>query len=209
MTKPSRAFLSHGKSSHFSIGYMAKISILSAISVILMFFDIPLWFAPSFYKIDLSEVSVLIGAFALGPLAGVCIELIKVLLELLLKGTTTAGVGEFANFVIGCSFVLPAAWIYRQKKSVQRAILGMGVGILVMTVIGSLLNLYLLLPVYSVAYGMPIDALVAAGTAVNPAITSMETLVLFATAPFNLLKGVLSSLICLVLYKHISPLLHR
>lgn len=80
-------------------------------------FDIPLPFAPSFYKIDLSEVPVLIGAFAMGPLAGAAIELIKILLNLVMKGSTTAGVGEVANFLIGCAYVMPAAWIYKTQKT--------------------------------------------------------------------------------------------
>ena len=91
--------------------YMVQVAMLGAAAVVLMFFDIPLPFAPSFYKIDLSEVPVLIGAFAMGPLAGAAIELIKILLNLVMKGSTTAGVGEVANFLIGCAYVMPAAWI--------------------------------------------------------------------------------------------------
>ena len=79
--------------------YMVQVAMLGAAAVVLMFFDIPLPFAPSFYKIDLSEVPVLIGAFAMGPLAGAAIELIKILLNLVMKGSTTAGVGEVANFL--------------------------------------------------------------------------------------------------------------
>mgnify|MGYP000314454169 CR=1 FL=1 len=97
--------------------YMVQVAMLGAAAVVLMFFDIPLPFAPSFYKIDLSEVPVLIGAFAMGPLAGAAIELIKILLNLVMKGSTTAGVGEVANFLIGCAYVMPAAWIYKTQKT--------------------------------------------------------------------------------------------
>ncbi len=97
--------------------YMVQVAMLGAAAVVLMFFDIPLPFAPSFYKIDLSEVPVLIGAFAMGPLAGAAIELIKILLNLVMKGSTTAGVGEVANFLIGCAYVMPAAWIYKTHPS--------------------------------------------------------------------------------------------
>ena len=100
-------------SAKMNVRTMVEIGMLGAISVILMMFEIPLWFAPSFYKIDLSEVPVLIGAFALGPVAGALIELVKILLHLLLKGTSTAGVGDLANFLIGCAMAVPAAWIYQ------------------------------------------------------------------------------------------------
>ena len=100
--------------------YMVQVAMLGAAAVVLMFFDIPLPFAPSFYKIDLSEVPVLIGAFAMGPLAGAAIELIKILLNLVMKGSTTAGVGEVANFLIGCAYVMPAAWIYKTQKTMQQ-----------------------------------------------------------------------------------------
>ena len=109
---------------------MVQVAMLGAAAVVLMFFDIPLPFAPSFYKIDLSEVPVLIGAFAMGPLAGAAIELIKILLNLVMKGSTTAGVGEVANFLIGCAYVMPAAWIYKTQKTKKNAMIGMAVGTL-------------------------------------------------------------------------------
>ena len=89
--------------SRSSVRTLVQIGMLGAVSVILMMFEIPLWFAPSFYKMDLSEVPVLIGSFAMGPAAGALIELVKIVLHLLFKGTTTAGVGDFANFLIGCA----------------------------------------------------------------------------------------------------------
>ena len=164
--------------------YMVQVAMLGAAAVVLMFFDIPLPFAPSFYKIDLSEVPVLIGAFAMGPLAGAAIELIKILLNLVMKGSTTAGVGEVANFLIGCAYVMPAAWIYKTQKTKKNAMIGM-----------------------AAAFGMPMDALVGMGSAVNKAITSLPTFVLFAVVPFNIIKGVVVSLVTMLLYKHISRLL--
>ena len=187
--------------------YMVQVAMLAAAATVLMFFDIPLPFAPSFYKIDLSEVPVLIGAFAMGPLAGAAIELVKVLLNMVMKGTTTAGVGELANFLIGCAFVMPAAWIYKAQKTKKNAVIGMAVGTIFMAAAGGLLNAFVLLPAYAAAFGMPIDALVAMGTAVNKAITSLTTFVLFSVVPFNLLKGVIVSVVTMLLYKHISRLL--
>ena len=181
---------------------------LGAVSVVLMMFEIPLFFAPSFYKIDLSEIPVLIGTFAMGPVAGMFIELIKVVLHMLFKGSSTAGVGDFANFLIGCAMIVPAGLIYQKKKSKKSAVIGMIAGTLFMAFIGCFLNAFALLPAYGKAFGMPVDALVAMGTAVNPAINSLLTFVVLAVAPFNILKGLIVGVITFLLYKHVSPILH-
>ncbi len=159
-------------------------------------------------ELDLSELPVLICTFYLGPVAGVVSELLKVCIKLILKGTTTAFVGDFANFAVGCSFVLPASIFYHSRPSRKRAILGLVVGTLVMTVFGSAFNAVYLLPKFSALFGMPLDVIVGMGTKVNGAIQSVSTLVLFAVVPFNLLKGVVVSLLTMLLYKRISPLLH-
>ena len=186
---------------------IAQIGMLGAIAVVLMLFEIPLPFAPSFYEIDFSEVPVLIGCFSMGPLAGVLIELIIIVLNLCINGTMTAGVGEAANFVIGCALVLPAAFIYKRKKTKKGAIIGLVTGTLFMTISGCFINAYVMLPTYAKAFGMPIEALVEMGSAVNANITDLLTFVMFAVVPFNLLKGVLVSMIVLLIYKKISPIL--
>lgn len=186
---------------------ITQIGMLGAIAVVLMLFDIPLPFAPSFYKIDFSEVPILVGCFAMGPAAGALIELVKIVLNLVINGTDTAFVGEIANLIIGCALCVPAGIIYKRKKSKKGALIGMGVGILCMTVLGCFINAYILLPTYAAAFNMPIDSLVAMGTAVNANIQSLFTFVIFAVAPFNLLKGALVSLVVLCIYKKISPIL--
>ena len=186
---------------------MAQIGMLSAIATVLMLFEIPLPFAPSFYEIDFSEVPILIGSFAMGPLAGAAIEFIKILLNFAINGTLTAGVGEIANFLIGCSQVVPAAMIYRKKHTRNGALLGMVTGTVFMTIVGCFMNAYILLPAYAKAFGMPLDALVGMGTAVNKHITDIKTFVILAVGPFNLLKGTLVSLIVFLVYKKISPIL--
>jgi len=196
-----------GHKKQFSTRNIAIIGMLSAVAFVLMLFEIPLGFAPPFYKIDFSEVPILIGSFALGPVAGVVIELCKILLKLAIKGTTTAFVGDFANFIIGCSFVIPASIIYHVKKSRKTAIIGLVVGGAVMTVFGSAFNAVYLLPKFAELYGMPLEAIIAMGTAVNSNINSVTTMVLFAVVPFNLLKSILVSIITIILYKRISPLL--
>lgn len=188
---------------------ITMIGMLGAIAVILMLFEIPLPFAPSFYEIDFSEVPVVIGCFAIGPMAGVLIELVKILLNLLINGTVTAGVGELANFVIGCAFCVPAGLIYKKWKTKKGAIAGLVSGTLFMSIAGCFVNAYVMLPVYATAFHMPIDALVEMGTAVNANITNLFTFVVFAVLPFNLLKGILVSIIVLLIYKKISSLLKK
>lgn len=190
-----------------SIRMIVQIGMLAAVAVVLMLFEVPLPFAPSFYKIDFSEVPVLIGCFAMGPAAGAAIELVKILLNFVINGTQTAGVGELANFLVGCAFVIPAGLVYKKNHTRKGALIGMITGTILMVVAGCFINAFVLLPVYASAFGMPMDALVGMGTAVNPHITSLTTFVLFAVAPFNLLKGVLVSLIVFLIYKKISPVL--
>ena len=189
--------------------YITYTAIFASLAGVLMFIEIPLFFAPSFYKIDLSEIPILICTFYLGPVAGVAAELIKVLVKLLLKGTSTAFVGDFANFTVVRSFVLPASMVYHARPGRRSALVGMLVGTLVMTVFGSAFNAIYLLPKFAALYGMPMEAIIGMGTKINPSITSVSTLVLFAVVPFNLLKGVVDSLLTFLLYKRISPILHR
>ncbi len=186
---------------------MVCVAMLAAVAVVLMLFEFPLPFLPPFYKIDASELPVIIGAFAMGPLAGMAIEFLKILLNLLIDGTTTAFVGEFANFLIGCSYVVPASMVYYYRKSKKNAVLGLALGTLCCAVVGCFLNAYLLLPAYSKAFHMEIEALIAMGTAANKAINSMLTFVLFATAPLNILKCGIVSIITMLIYKPISRIL--
>ena len=186
---------------------IAVIGVLSAISAILMLFEFPVPFAPPFYEIDFSELPALIGTFAYGPVAGVMIELCKIILKLLMKGTSTAFVGDLANFVIGCSYLLPASIIYLFKKTRKNAVIGCIAGTLVMTVFGTAFNAVYLLPKFAQLYGMPLDAIIGMGTAINPAINSVASLVILAVAPLNVLKGTTVSVITLLVYKKLSPVL--
>lgn len=186
---------------------IAQIGMLGAISVVLMLFEIPLPFAPTFYKIDLSEVPVLIGSFAMGPAAGAFIELVKILLNFLINGTDTAGVGEVANYFIGISMCIPAAAVYQKIHSKKGAVIGCAIGTITMTVFGCFINAYIMLPAYASAFQLPIDTLVGMGTAINGKITNLFTFVVFAVAPFNLIKGIAVSVIVLLIYKKIRPIL--
>ena len=187
---------------------LVEIGMLGAIATVLMLFEFPLPFiAPPFYELDFSEVPVLVGAFALGPMAGATIELIKILINLLINGTATAFVGEIGNYLLGCSFIIPAALIYKKRKTKKNALIAMVIGTIVMTVFGCFLNAYILLPTYATAFGMPIDAIVGMGSAINANINDVMTFVIIAVAPFNIIKGSVVSVITLLIYKHISPIL--
>ncbi|MGL4108943.1 ECF transporter S component [Clostridium sp. LP20] len=165
-----------------------KMALLSAIAVILMLIEIPLIPLFPWLKMDLSELPVLMGAFAFGPAAGIVIEGMKILLNLLLTGTATGFVGEIANFIIGISFVVPASYIYHRSKSKNSAIIGMIVGGLFMEVAGIIANVYFLLP----AFGMVMD----------PAQTIQY--VTIGLLPFNGVKAVLVSVVTFIVYKKVS-----
>ena len=189
--------------------YISYVAIFSSMAAVLMLIEIPLFFAPSFYKMDLSELPIMICTFYLGPVAGVTAEFVKVFLKLLIKGTSTAFVGDFANFAVGCTFVLPASMIYHVSPSRKSALVGMIVGTLVMTVFGSGFNALYLIPKFAQLFHMELDKIVAMGTAVNHRINSVYTLVFYAVVPFNLLKGAIISVLTFLLYKRISPIMHR
>ena len=176
----------------------------AALAAVLMLLEFPLLFlAPDFYQVDFSEVPVLLCGFYLGPAATVVCEALKIALKLLMKPSGTAFVGEFANFVVGCSMVLPAVIIYHTKKSRRTALLGLSAGTLSMTVFGSAFNALYLLPTFAAMF-LPMDKILAAGNAVNPAITDVGSFVLIAVAPLNLVKGLSVSILTLLLYKRVA-----
>lgn len=185
----------------------AMIGMFSAVAGILMLLELPMPFAPSFYKIDASELPVLLCGFAFGPLAGVLTEFVKIIVKLLFKPTSTAFVGELANFCVGCSMILPATIIYHIRKKKVTAIAGCVTGTLVMTIFGTLFNAVYLLPAFAQMYGMPMDALIGMGTAINANVTGIFSFVAFCVAPLNLIKGAAVSVLTFVLYKPLSPIL--
>jgi len=189
--------------------WLVKVGMLSAVAFLLQLLEFPLGIFPAFLQIDFSDVPALLAGFSLGPAAGVAVELIKNILHLILKNSGTGGVGELANFLIGSAIVIPAALVYKRKHTRKMAIYGLVTGTLVMTLVGVLANLYILIPFYSTAFGMPIEAIVAMGTEVNSAVVDLQTLVLYGIVPFNLLKGVIVSLVTVLIYKRLSPILHR
>jgi len=193
-----------------NVSWVVKVAMLGALATVLMLVEFPLPFiAPPFYELDFSEVPVLIGAFALGPVAGVVIEGIKVLLNLLLNGTMTAGVGELANFVMGVVFVLPAAIIYKRNKTKKSAILGLVVGGVSMVMLGCFINAYVMLPTYAAAFQMPIDVIIGMATKIWSFIDTLFEFVIVCVAPFNLVKVILVSFVTMVIYKPLRRLIEK
>ena len=190
---------------------VSLIGICGAIAAVLHILDFPLLFlAPEFYKLDFSELPVLLCGFYLGPSAAVFCEVVKICLKLMLKGTSTAFVGDFANFVVGCSLVLPATILYHTKKSRTSALWGCVAGTFVLTFIGTFFNAVYLLPKFSQLYGIPLDAIIGMGTAINPGIADITSFVILAVAPLNLVKGAMISVLTMLLYKKVArPLFGR
>lgn len=184
------------------------IGVFSALAAVLMYLEFPVFFAPAFYQIDFSEVPVLICGFILGPVAAATSEAVKILIKLIIHPTTTAFIGEFANFVVGCAFVIPASIIYQKKKTRKNAIVSMASGTIISTFTGMFTNAFILLPAFAVYFGgMPVDALISEGSKINPAIGSMFTFIILAVTPLNILKFTVVSLIVFLIYKKISLLL--
>lgn len=191
------------KKSRMTVRYITVTAMLSAIAFILMFLDFSVPVMPSFIRMDLSELPALIGAFAMGPACGVCVCLIKNLLHLFM--TSTGGVGELSNFVLGAAFVFPAGMIYKHKKSKKSAIIGAFVGAICMALISFPSNLFVVYPIYETM--MPLDAIIAAYQAIVPSVTELWQCLLFFNVPFTFVKALFSVLITVVVYKKLSPIL--
>ena len=186
---------------------IALMGMLGAMAALLMYLEVPLLFlAPNFYKMDFSEIPVMVGTFALGPLAGGMIEAVKILIKLLIKPSTTGGIGELANFVVGCAMAVPAGMLYRAHKNKKTAVRSLLLGTVCMTAIGVAVNALVMLPFYSKF--MPMDTIISLGAEIVPAVDSVWTFCLFCVGPFNLFKGLVISLITFLLYKRVSPLIH-
>jgi len=183
---------------------LTRCGLLAAMAVILFYIEIPV---VAFYKLDLSTLPAILAGFAMGPIEGVAVILVKDLVHLL--GTSTSGVGELADFLMSSAFVIPASLIYRRAKSRKSAVRGMLVGSVLMTVAAVLVNYFILIPAYQVLMNLPLEAIIGMGAAVLPFIDNTVKLVIFITAPFNVLKSVVLSLVTYLLYKRVSPMLHQ
>ena len=191
------------KSSVRNVRMLTMTAVLSAISFILAFFEFPVPLSPSFARMDLSDLPALIGAFAYGPAAGVLIELVKNALQLLTS--STGGIGELANFIMGGSFVAIAGFIYRSHKTKKTAIIACLTASVGMGITAAIVNYFILLPVFEAF--MPLDQLIASFGEFIPFIQTKLDVVLWNAFPFNLLKGIAISIVTMLLYKRLTPIL--
>ena len=190
------------KTNIFSTPYLTRMAILVAAASILFLIEIPV---VAFYKLDLSNIPVLLGAFSMGPLAGVIILALKSVIGLL--HSSSAGVGELADFLMGAAFMIPAAVLYHRNKTRKTAIIGMAVGTLCIVIVGVIANKYIMLPFYMGAYHMNMDGILKYANVGG--VDSEWKLLLLITAPFNLLKGIVLNIVTGLIYKPLSPILHE
>ena len=186
-----------------NVRMLTMTAVLSAIAFVLAFFEFPVPLSPSFARMDLSDLTALIGAFAYGPVSGVLIELVKNALQLLTS--STGGIGELANFIMGSSFVVAAGLIYKHHKTKKTAILACLIASVIMGVVATVVNYFILLPVFEAF--MPLDQLIASFGEFMPFIKTKLDVVLFNAFPFNLLKGIGISIVTMLLYKRLTPIL--
>jgi len=183
---------------------LTRCGLLSAMAVILFYIEIPV---VAFYKLDLSTLPAILAGFAMGPIQGIAVIIVKNLVHML--GTSTACVGELADILMSCAFVIPASLIYRRQKSRKGALKAMLLGSVAMVIVSVLVNYFILIPAYQVLMNLPLDVIIGMGQAVFSFIDNTVKLVIFITAPFNILKAVVLSVVTYLLYKRVSPLLHQ
>ncbi|HIZ43863.1 MAG TPA: ECF transporter S component [Firmicutes bacterium] len=186
-----------------NVRILTMTAVLSAIFFVLAFFEFPVPLSPSFARMDLSDLPALIGAFAYGPMSGILIELVKNALQLLTS--STGGIGELANFIIGSSFVVTAGLIYKSHKTKKTAMIACLIASVTMGIVASIVNYFILLPVFEAF--MPLDQLIASFGEFIPFIKTKLDIVLFNAFPFNVLKGIGISIVTMLLYKRLSPIL--
>ncbi len=188
---------------------LIHIAMFAALATIVSLFRIPIFFAPGFYKIDFSNTIVLISGFSLGPMAGILTSFFKAVLKFTVKGSSTMAIGEFANFIIGISLVLPSALIYKKYRTFKGACVSMCFGILCAVLVSALTNYFVLLPLYENLLGISETKIILIAQSINPLITDKVTFILWTVIPFNLLEGLLVCTFSLVLYKKLSGLINN
>ena len=195
------------RSKTFSLNSVVKVGILAAFAYVLMFIQFPIPIAPPFMKVDLADVPALIGGFAMGPWYGVLIQLIKNILNL--TKTTTGGVGELSNFIVGAVFVYVSSSIYKTRKTKKTAIFSLALGVIAMTAVATLSNAFIVFPTYAKVMGLDLNAFVGMTAKTNGLVKSYFSLMLLSIAPFNIVKGFVASFVTELIYKRVSPIIKR
>ena len=189
-------------------------AMLSAVAFVLMFIEFPIpALIPAFVKLDISDLPALLGTFSLGPVYGVAIQLVKNLLHL--PFGSSAGVGELSNFLLGAVFAFIAGIVYKKHKNRGGALWGSVAGAAAMAVISIPINYFIVYPAYVVLYGLPLEAIVGMyqeilGTVAQvPTSNALLNCLMVFNVPFTLCKGLLDVALCFLIYKPLSPLLHK
>ncbi len=189
-----------------NLAVLVRTALLGAIAFVLMLLEIPIPIVPAWLKLDFSDLPALIAGFALGPISGMIVQVVKILLFLLVRGTSSGFVGELGNLLMGIALVLPASLIYMKGKSRKSAVIGMIVGMVCMTITSGLTNYYLLIPAYSKLMG--VEAILSMCKELNPAMDSVAAYCYMAAMPFTLVKSFIDCVVVFALYKKLSPILH-
>lgn len=192
---------------YLSIKNITRIAILGTLGALLMLIDFPIFIAPSFYKLDIGDLPCLVGAFAMGPIPGLFIQIIKILLKLLFKPTSTAFIGEVAAFIFSTSYCVIASILYQRNKTKNGAIKAIIIGSIAMILISTMANYLFIIPAYSKLYGMPLEAIIGLGNAIFPIVKDLLSFCICCVLPFNIVKAMIVDILVILLYKHISPLL--
>ena len=193
--------------------HLAVAAMLSAVAAVLQFVEFSIPIMPSFIKLDISDLPALLGTFSLGPVYGVAIQLVKNLLHL--PFGSSAGVGELSNFILGAIFVFAAGMVYKRKKSRKSALTGSVIGAVAMALVSLVTNYFIVCPAYVVLFHMPLEEIISAynkileGVANVPTSNALFNCLLVFNVPFTLAKGLLDTALCFLIYKPLSPLLHR
>lgn len=182
-------------------------ALFGALAFLLMFFSFPIPILSPFAELDLSAVPELIGAFMLGPVGGVAIVTVKLLLKLVFQGSSSMLTGEVQNFLLECAFIIPATLYYQRNKTKKGAVIGLIIGSIITIIAAVLTNIYLIFPAYMTLYGMNWDSILGIFSEINPMINNIPTMVAFSVIPFNVVSRVITSVITMILYKKISGLI--
>ena len=193
-----------GRRANVKVKTIAFVGLMGALSAVLMLLRFPIPFMPPFMSFDLSGVMEMLGGYMFGPGAAFGIILVKILLQLVIQGSFSLGTGEIQNLILSSCYVLPAVLLYYRKKTKKRAVVGMAVSTVLVSVVAVFTNLYMIIPFYASLMGQRMEDFVAMCTAVNPMMKDTLTMAVFGIAPFNLIKYGATSIVTFLVYKKLS-----
>lgn len=193
----------------FTTKNMILVAMFGAISMALMMVDFPIPIAPSFMKFDFADLPAMLATFMMGPVEGILVCIVKLALRLMIRGTETAFVGELANLIAAIAYMVPAALIYHFRRTKKGAAVALTVGTITVSIVCVLSNLFFIFPAYSKLYGIPMDAIIGMGHAINSHINSLFSLMILSILPFNLIKFGVVSIVTFLVYKRLKHMIFK